>query len=1021
MALSASHVRLLDAALDAVDEAHWFYRRVFRSSDGTAADCHQDNRHQLIEMIRDLSVCLCELYFRLTAAEPCEEPIAAENFDLHRVRRVVEIFDTSNAVENRPGELQGTNAAHAIEELVQIRAVFVRALTGSTIQDVLQALSRQGQGSASLEPHEQGLVLATMLWLRKLRPGEISAAQLCEGIAVSMAKGVTSLADVRPVTEADMLRVCGGLVQRTDDGAGIQLVCPQVRDFGSLDTIATRCMIAIACLRMLNFSEFGKAVAEYRVELKRSADRVVAHPFYSYALETWMEVTPDDGDDPALAEELTDEACRFFRSDGNLTSWLVGFGGRRLAAVYGLSPLHAHLKVAALCAKRRPAPEHVAACLGLGYVCIALVARDAGADVAKPEKVGALLHCALTGPPILLPDVLKFDWELARKPFQLSSRLDTATMLFDSLGTQGAVARRTVDVSPSFIAVALMAFAARSGLGDARAFLTLCPVECLDDDDFLDTLSDKSFPYPASESAQNGCCWIEPRKQFLQDLCSDILDQTWDRIMLVWHTVWWKAALWSLPCSRPTTRWRLSVADEVFVAMSLRAMQQHYPPVVAYLLQDPRWNSNLPLDNVAEEDRGRTLMHLAVEVGPTETVKLLLDHGGADVTVADASGRTPLHICESHEVAELLHAAGADLRQPDNDGRLLWHYVAANNDYDMLPTLRKLDPDKKWVLTQKTKQGRTPLAEAFAFVRFLIGEDNGYDKYTDLVEVNTFAIMFFLDWLNTRRTGKLGPEYLCSDIPVLCLAAEWGFTMLVPPLREMFTELRLVTEDGSGPLHFLNFAASAELIAELRKVPGVAELPLLDNNHHSPAETIFLTFMPSLPEYYTCNGHPSNNCELDPAAYAELLTEEVCQSRDSAGRTLWQRFCEDIILRYARAWQSSALEEALNMAVGQLVERGVVRAYEAETGLCAFQELSDLIFRLTRLECIPWWLAKVYLSLLEPTANPQRLDQATFIYLSYSEAGRHHAEIQNHNRVVAELAKLGVSRDKIVTRDTEGI
>ncbi len=61
-----------------------------------------------------------------------------------------------------------------------------------------------------------------------------------------------------------------------------------------------------------------------------------------------------------------------------------------------------------------------------------------------------------------------------------------------------------------------------------------------------------------------------------------------------------------------------------------------------------------------------TPLHAAVQHGREDTVRALLDWG-ADANARADSGQTPLHLCETREIAELLVEAGADPTATDDE------------------------------------------------------------------------------------------------------------------------------------------------------------------------------------------------------------------------------------------------------------------------------------------------------------------------------------------------------------------
>jgi hypothetical protein len=956
-------------------------------TDSTTATLDLDHLHHVMRLIRDTRAALYEIFHRLCIAGDSEFVNTKESFNLCHVRRYQQLLGgieaslDSGPLDGSKGQAQAATYTDTLRrDLAQVLAQVVSALISGSLFAVLRALSQPDQPDIFMGAYEQQLVLTTLRWLRELRPDELTSQQLCDGIAVSVAREAKSLADVPALPEAELIRLCGGLVRRTADGSGIEVACcPRDQELWHSPTTDARYEIGITCLRILNFEEFGRAPGEYRVEEALAERRDAEHPFYRYAAATLMEEPPVIESDEAFGQEFTDEACRLFSFRGNLICWLLEMGRQSLVTTYPLSPAQIFICLTTMCVKHRLTPMHIAACFGLSDVCRALVER--GFDVNTiSDRAGTALYCALAGPALLLSDTLDIKWEVVRKHFCQDSRLDTA----DTLLELGAARDGVPSIShkcPSFAAVVLMACTARSAHGDITFMTSLLPAGSWADEDFLATFQDPDFPFRPSDSASSdGRSMQHPQRKFLDDLCNILLDRSWASNWKVWFAAWKKGAEHNLECTWPTTRRRVPLDDKNFAQGMMKSMKSKMEPSIRYMMQDSRWDANVPLEDAAEEDRGRTLLHRAVEEGDTSLVELLLQHGRADVSVSDASGRTPLHLCGSSDILRLLVSSGADLRQTDKDGRLLWHYAAANNDIDLLRTLIALDSDKEWVLRQTTKQGRTPLAEALAYVRELNGlAPVSRGRYASFLAEQTQSIWFILEWFILDRIRN-DAAYLASDIPVLCLAAEWGIEDMVWTLRQNFSRLDLVTAEGSGPLHFLNFSASSKLIRQILGIPGVAELPVLNRHGYSPAETIFFAFKPESDERND-NAHPSNNSELDRSAYMMLLTEEVRKSRDERGRPLWERFCRNVILHYAQKPQWLRIGNAISTAVSCFVAKGVIQEYESATDSCALVELSRLLWHETRLEGIPLWLSGVCEQLFRATTNLQRLKDEPELFL----------------------------------------
>ncbi|KAB5545850.1 hypothetical protein GE09DRAFT_1224799 [Coniochaeta sp. 2T2.1] len=835
--------------------------------------------------------------------------------------------------------------------------------------------------ASGLHGQERQLALNVLHLLQVLEPDELSMQQMCQYLSLSQASGVESWGEVALISEAHILRICGPLVRRTVEGPTVELSHRVVRELFPADEPNVRLRIGLACLRLLNLQDFAHPPEEFHIEMAKTGNR--KPHLYSYAAETWMGVELGSSHDKIPREEFCSEARVLFKSvrSGNFISWLAEMGRRRLEGLYSLPSPQTFLCINAVCTKSNLSPLHYAACFGLTDVCHSLIIRKH--SVNETSELRTPLYCALAGPALLLSNILDFDWAVARKDYRLRERFATAGKLLD----MGALAGKHNNMlprrckSPSFAAVALMACAARSGPRDCHLFAMFCPDEQYPTDpDFFALFQDTRFPYDPMEPDSGDGPSTPQYRAFLDDMCAMLMDVSWKHGRReIRNATRDKAVTYGLKkCFSP--QGGVPLTDDGFNNVVLEAVytafgveEKWMRADLDYLMKDARFSTELSLKDQPAEDRGRTLLHEAVEHDSIYWVDRFLK-SGADVAVADASGRTPLHLCESSNVLRLLARHGANLRQTDNDGRLLWHYAAANNDIKLLRTLHELDPDKKWVFRQVTKQNRTPLAEAFAYIRELNGlSPVPRSQYPGFLEEKTQSIRFILALLVDHST-----DYLRSDVPVICRAAEWGQVDIVRALSS-FQGLQMI-KNGRNALHYLNFYASASLIREIMNISSSLDEHPLDNQGRSPAETIFLNFKPRTFDEPRDNAHPSNNADLDRAAYMELLTDSVCKTRDNSDRTLWERFC-DIMARYVRGKPWPRVGEGLITAVNCMVEKGVIHEYESYTGLCAFTELARRfwdIWRVMGIEKVPHWLPHVYSRLIQATTKIPPTDDSEF-------------------------------------------
>ena len=100
-------------------------------------------------------------------------------------------------------------------------------------------------------------------------------------------------------------------------------------------------------------------------------------------------------------------------------------------------------------------------------------------------------------------------------------------------------------------------------------------------------------------------------------------------------------------------------------------------------------------------------MHAAASTSCTEILRLLVSRG-ADLTVRENDGCTPLHIaCFSGSLAavKLLIELGANMSSESNDGSTGLHWAAGNGHDIILQYMHKLGAN----INQTNHEGRTPL------------------------------------------------------------------------------------------------------------------------------------------------------------------------------------------------------------------------------------------------------------------------------------------------------------------------
>ncbi len=99
------------------------------------------------------------------------------------------------------------------------------------------------------------------------------------------------------------------------------------------------------------------------------------------------------------------------------------------------------------------------------------------------------------------------------------------------------------------------------------------------------------------------------------------------------------------------------------------------------------------------EENGCRPIHLTVFHEDEKAVSLLLAHG-ADITVQDGVGETPLHYLYPMELSgpklnifRMLLCAGADIKTENNEGHDFMHYIPESMKGDILKIVQECQPN----------------------------------------------------------------------------------------------------------------------------------------------------------------------------------------------------------------------------------------------------------------------------------------------------------------------------------------
>lgn len=179
--------------------------------------------------------------------------------------------------------------------------------------------------------------------------------------------------------------------------------------------------------------------------------------------------------------------------------------------------------------------------------------------------------------------------------------------------------------------------------------------------------------------------------------------------------------------------------DEGRGLLSWAAMQARNTDLIDYLIETAGANVN------QQDDKGRTALLLAVDRGHIENEKELILKG-ANVSIADYNGDTPLHVAaepvnNSTRSIELLCASGADITARNKQWATPLHKAAKYN-IEAIHAIIKYGQGKINI-NQQDKDGNTPL-------HYAAESETGYN--------NTYLLMLGADRTITNNRGKTAAQ-----------------------------------------------------------------------------------------------------------------------------------------------------------------------------------------------------------------------------------------------------------------------
>ncbi|XP_072254425.1 receptor-interacting serine/threonine-protein kinase 4 [Pyxicephalus adspersus] len=207
-------------------------------------------------------------------------------------------------------------------------------------------------------------------------------------------------------------------------------------------------------------------------------------------------------------------------------------------------------------------------------------------------------------------------------------------------------------------------------------------------------------------------------------------------------------------------------------------------------------------------DGRSTLLHLAVENGQEECVKLLLLYN-ASPNMTNAKGSTPLHIAAEKKlksIVELLLSKKININAKDEDLFTALHFAAQNGD----ESITRLLLDKNASLGEVDSKGRTPLHVACqhgqeSIVRLFLRRDadvgvKGLDNWVSLHYASWQGHLNIVKLLAKQYKANLNAQTTDGRTP-LHLAAQRGHYRVARMLVELGCNVNLPNAQLKTPLH----------------------------------------------------------------------------------------------------------------------------------------------------------------------------------------------------------------------------
>ncbi|KAM0346710.1 hypothetical protein ACHAPU_005425 [Fusarium lateritium] len=666
-------------------------------------------------------------------------------------------------------------------------------------------------------------------------------------------------------------------------------------------------------LTVLSSSENDREPAEYNRETALVQSRRITEPAYRVAATRW----------PYYAEKywkkLRPQVCSLFhiQKSYSFVQWALEYARETYPRTLGSKALSPRLLLEltdALC-DGSVSSLHIAAALGLPSLCSDLLAM--GADVNRSSLMGTPLYCALMGGKVFAARTEPESWTTLLVGGDSNFNQAATVLLFLDKGADCTYQYNWKNATEE-VSLAGLAFWLAMISKTEDIFTRIVKGG---------GILDRAFRHFMQKDT------VLRRGSLHKSRFARLLTYVYDLTLLdieregeEYHEL---QELVSKAMRHTNVKFALMVdgkietlSDNKFAGAIRTAVLDFNVKLVERLTKDPRFEPNTPYDETSG-----TILHMATEGAQLDIMDILVK-AGANTRARDANGRTPLMVIEEvGPVAKLVLEYSVPTYDTDNNGRNIWHLLAVTNDVGLLQFLWEHDPWKARNLDAVDQDGRTPTRSGFAYIRSL----ETHPKTSR--PISPVAAGYLLGKCQDYPRAE-DPEQLAQ------CAVEWGHLGIFQRIFQIFPH----NIEGESLLKSLNMSACPELLSLVLDKSGPSRQ---FSNGITAAETVItnVKLLPNRNGFSKPSAHPSCYPAMTRSAYIKLLAPEVLGSRDSRGRGIWARFCDDVLplLSGPSAEHPSSLyflSSFICMAISCLVHKGALLDYEKETGIWAITRIA---------------------------------------------------------------------------------